>query len=114
MQSLEEEEEKKRRKEFLPSTMWDVKYIEAARTHSFHQGFTFNYVGCKALYSPLRRIFTSFYLNYVGCKEKKESDKNLVAFRFTLTMWDVKNAIIADLLERCGFYLNYVGCKDGV
>ena len=26
-------------------------------------------------------------------------------------MWDVKSAIISDLLTRCGFYLNYVGCK---
>ncbi len=52
-----------------------------------------------------------FYLNYVGCKVKIVKLLKLTQKSFTLTMWDVKDEFIHDVLSGAMFYLNYVGCK---
>ena len=55
----------------------------------------------------------TFYLNYVGCKDHFGRTPNHCTFRFTLTMWDVKNlAEIQDKVARASFTLTMWDVKS--
>ena len=95
-------------------TMWDVKEAVIPLSKQSFGRFYLNYVGCKGhLYLVENLTKLRFYLNYVGCKVSKLCLRHLYQpQRFTLTMWDVKEAVIPLSKQSFGrFYLNYVGCK---
>ena len=74
-------------------TMWDVKSFQHLEVQSSIQ-FYLNYVGCKVVISIFQPVRNSrFYLNYVGCKVQIMHFYIEFFYRFTLTMWDVKQVI---------------------